>query len=170
MKKITLLCISILLYTTSCEKDIIDTPSPPLITYTSTNLCGIWYGYGYPCSGEIFNEIILIQHEGNLVTATKLTGDNCVNAGQMAWQGVFTQTPFNVNTTLGSPTSPNSVFSLDYQSITVVNLNYLITSSAGIEFVRATQEQINNEIQDIYFEAHNTYLDIDLEEICKPQS
>tara|TARA_R110002012_G_scaffold6881_1_gene32827 strand:+ start:2833 stop:3351 length:519 start_codon:yes stop_codon:yes gene_type:complete len=171
MKKL-IISILLLLCTISCEKESeVEQLLPQPIEQTQPNsLCGIWYGYGYPCSGEIFTEIVLIQHEGNLITATKLTGDDCVNAGQIAWQGFFTQNPFNVNTTLGSPTSPNSVFSLNYQSITVVNLNYLITSSAGIEFIRATQEQINNEIQDIYFEAHNNYLDIDLEGICKPQN
>ena len=157
MKK---LIISILLLCTiSCEKEIENQLYPP-----SNNLCGIWYGYGYNCfEGPTPPQIILIQHIEDTVIAYKLTGDQCVQAGQMTWRGIFNQDSIT-----------NSILNTYYftisTNITIVSQNYLIESTGGNEFIRATNEQIDNEIQDIYFKAHNTYLNINLEGICKPQN
>ena len=165
MKK---LIISILLLCTiSCEKEVNNQFSP-------NNLCGIWYGYGYTCYdstiGEFYDipiEIILIEQNDNFVKATKLVGDDCIFSGQVTWEGYINGKFIDINLYAGSSGTATSTWG---SSILIENLNYLVIPNFDVEFVRATNEQINNEVQDIYFKAHNTYLDIDLEGICKPQN
>lgn len=169
MKKIILFCVSILLYS-SCEKNIVNEFSPSLITYTPSNLCGIWYGYGYSCAlDEIQTEIILIEHDNNFVRATKLVGDNCISSGQVTWEGIINLNSSNTITLNAGEWHGPNIVPFDGIPIVIENLNHITLPNQDITFIRATNEQINNEIQDIYFEAHNTYLNLDLEGICKPQ-
>jgi hypothetical protein len=159
MKK---LIISILLLCTiSCEKEseIEQLPLPPsqLTELTQPNgLCGIWYGLGYQCNGSIPVEIIRIEHINDFVRATKITGDNCVEAGQITWQGYYYQSPFIANLTLGSSINPQSTIT---QDLIYIQNDSTITTQIGLEFIKLSLVEI---------EALN--LNIDLEEICKPQS
>jgi len=167
MKK---LIISILLLCTiSCEKEIENQLYP-----LSNNLCGIWYGYGYTCYNNTIGEfedipieIILIEQNNNFIRATKLVGDNCISSGQVTWEGYINNDSININLYAGSFGTATTTWE---SLILIENPNFLVMPNFDVEFVRATNEQINNEIQDIYFKAHNTYLDIDLEGICKPQN
>jgi len=156
MKK---LIISILLLCTiSCEKESeVEQLLPQPIEQTQPNgLCGIWYGLGYSCNGSIPVEIIRIEHINDFVRATKITGDNCVEAGQITWQGYYYQSPFIADLTLGSSTNPQSTI---IQDLIYIQNDSTITTQIGLEFIRLSLEEI---------EALN--LDIDLEGICKPQS
>ena len=169
MKKIILFYIIILFYS-SCEKININEFSPPLITYTSSNLCGIWYGYGYSCAiDEVQTEVILIEHDGNFARATKLVGDNCISSGQITWEGIINLNSPNTVTLYAGEWHGPRVIPFDGVPIVIENLNHITLPNQDITFIRATNEQINNEIQDIYFKAHSTYLNLDLEGICKPQ-
>jgi hypothetical protein len=59
------------------------------------DLNGKWLGKGYKCPGNldedgqqlILNEEISISQNGGKVVATKITGDECVNAGEKTWEG-----------------------------------------------------------------------------------
>ena len=59
------------------------------------NLEGNWIGKGYTCWGNLDNngnpilldEEISISQEGDYVIATKVTGDQCVKAGEKTWEG-----------------------------------------------------------------------------------
>ena len=156
MKK---LIISILLLCTiSCEKESeVEQLLPLPIEQTQPNgLCGIWYGLGYSCNGSIPVEIILIEHMNDFVRATKITGDNCVEAGQITWQGYYYQSPFIADLTLGSSINPQSTI---IQDLIYIQNDSTITTQIGLEFIRLSLEEI---------EALN--LNIDLEGICKPQS
>lgn len=169
MKK---LIISILLLCTiSCEKEseieqLSSQPTQPTLPTIITeptqpnSLCGIWYGYGYTCQGFIPVEIILIEHINNWVKATKITGDNCVGAGQITWQGNYYQSPFTADLMLGSSSTPPSA-GLNVTSSTLIYIhNYShITTQSGLEFVRLSLEEIEE-----------LNLNIDLEGICKPQN
>ena len=156
MKK---LIISILLLCTiSCEKESeVEQLFPLPIEQTQSNgLCGIWYGLGYSCNGSILVEIIQIEHINDFVRATKITGDNCVEAGQITWQGYYYQSPFIANLTLGSSINPQSTIT---QDLIYIQNDSTITTQIGLEFIKLSLVEI---------EALN--LNIDLEEICKPQS
>ena len=159
MKK---LIISILLLCNiSCEKELeieqfpIEPPQPTQLDEINS-LCGIWYGIGYSCQGPIPVEIILIEHINDLVKATKITGDNCVEAGQITWQGYYYQSPFIANLTLGSTSNPQSSI---VQDLIYIHNDSTITTQIGLEFIKLNLEQIK---------ALN--LNIDIEEICEPQN
>lgn len=59
------------------------------------NLEGNWIGKGYTCWGNLDNngtpilldEEISISQEGDYAIATKVTGDQCVKAGEKTWEG-----------------------------------------------------------------------------------
>lgn len=165
MKKL-ILFISILCII-SCEKDLENQQNIPLNLY-SNNLCGIWFGYGYMCSELVPLEIILIEDLGNsFIKATKIVGDDCVPSGEITWQGSYTQNPFDVELSLSLGVN-NPVYTTPYGffKLNVINNNYLILDDSipesiqpPLEFIRATYEQINE-----------LNLNINIEEICKPQS
>ena len=59
------------------------------------DLNGKWLGKGYTCPGNldedgqqlILDEEISISQDGGKVVATKITGDECVKAGEKTWEG-----------------------------------------------------------------------------------
>lgn len=113
------------------------------------DLCGMWIVKSYQCyttgPGGVLNlyyidEVVLITHNGALTTATKVTGDPCVTAGQKSWEGNYTANPFGVSLTMGSPSSPGNS-----QISTQVN----VTDSAHLEigsmkFTRLSCKQIDS--------------------------
>jgi hypothetical protein len=162
MKK--LIISTLLLCITSCEKESedeqfliepIQSTQPTQLDGTNS-LCGIWYGLGYQCNGSIPVEIIHIEHVNDFVRATKITGDNCVEAGQITWQGYYYQSPFIANLTLGSSINPQSTIT---QDLIYIQNDSTITTQIGLEFIKLSLVEI---------EALN--LNIDIEGICKPQN
>ncbi|MEZ4942154.1 MAG: papain-like cysteine protease family protein [Saprospiraceae bacterium] len=73
------------------------------------NLSGTWIGTGYQCPiGDYHRETVQITHEGNSITAVKITGDPCVPAGNVTFSGTFDpedKTGVIIWTT-GLPTTP----------------------------------------------------------------
>ena len=59
------------------------------------DLNGLWIGKGYRCWGNlnsdgypiIMDEEIKIDQEGSFVVAKKITGDECIQAGKITWDG-----------------------------------------------------------------------------------
>ena len=74
---------------------------------------GTWIGYGYSCNGHKLEEKVSIAVSNGHLVATKLTGDHCVPAGNITFQGkipnyVATGSYFPVTWTTGSPRNPAS--------------------------------------------------------------
>ncbi|MBX7203225.1 MAG: gliding motility-associated C-terminal domain-containing protein [Bacteroidia bacterium] len=116
-----------------------------------SNLCGIWIAKSYQCytvgpGGTLAfyfkDEIVLIEHVGNQTIATKVTGDDCVMAGQTTWQGSYTQNPFPVSVTLGSPGASGNTHGSG--TIQVLDSSHLVSSFGGIQFRKATCDQIDS--------------------------
>jgi hypothetical protein len=54
------------------------------------DLTGKWLGKGYRClSNERLDQEISITQNGNKVVAIKITGDDCIGAGQKTWEGII---------------------------------------------------------------------------------
>ena len=58
-------------------------------------LSGKWMGKGYTCWDDdgkpvTLDELVSISHKENQVVATKITGDNCVEEGEITWKGQIT--------------------------------------------------------------------------------
>jgi hypothetical protein len=76
---------------------------------TPVDLTGEWIGTGYRCTADTDIERVKIVHEGSNITATKITGDQCVPAGSTTFEGSFdnkTKTG-NVTFTTGNPSQPS---------------------------------------------------------------
>lgn len=66
-------------------------PTPQTRPITAADLVGVWDATGYICPRDnpIPVEVIKITATGNKLTAVKVTGDPCVPAGQITWEGVI---------------------------------------------------------------------------------
>jgi len=60
----------------------------------SFDFSGIWSGRGYQCVRPQPPEYVVIKIEDGDVTATKLTGNSCIEAGEVTWRGKYTGNPF----------------------------------------------------------------------------
>ncbi len=78
-------------------------------TEAPANLAGDWVATGYWCESDIPEEKLTITIKGDVVTATKITGDNCVPANTVSWTGTYSdgQIPvkFTVSNGPGAPLS-----------------------------------------------------------------
>ncbi len=62
-------------------------PTPQTRPITAADLVGVWDATGYMCDQPIPVEVIKITAIGNKLTAVKVTGDPCVPAGEITWEG-----------------------------------------------------------------------------------
>ena len=55
------------------------------------DLTGKWLGKGYGCgpNNQNLDQEISITQNGNKVVAIKITGDDCIGAGQKTWEGII---------------------------------------------------------------------------------
>jgi gliding motility-associated-like protein len=116
------------------------------------NLCGLWIGKGYQCytidtAGGVnlygLDELVWIEQNGLNISATKITGDNCVNAGRITWQGDYINNSFDVSVVTGTPNSPSS--GLLFGAITVITPTLLeLSNSGGITFIKASCFQVDS--------------------------
>jgi CubicO group peptidase (beta-lactamase class C family) len=72
-----------------CVKRQLVQAQPP-----SFDFSGIWSGRGYQCVDPQPPQYVVIKIEDGDVTATKLTGDSCIRAGEVTWRGKYTGNPF----------------------------------------------------------------------------
>lgn len=77
------------------------------------DLTGDWVGNDYHCEDTDHVETVRVQHAGNDIVATKLTGDNCVVAGQTTFHG---ETDGALACIVGSPGDPGSGFVTGWMS------------------------------------------------------
>ncbi|MEZ4621949.1 MAG: hypothetical protein R2867_41460, partial [Caldilineaceae bacterium] len=113
-----------------------DTPAPTLtpIATDTINLTGEWLAEGYTCKGTEPPEKIIIEHKEGLVTATKITGDDCISAGEITWVGVFQEKEFIVQVQVSH--GPNTARSFTEGKIQVINNDKLFLFSSGPTFYR----------------------------------
>ena len=84
--------------------------NPPSVAPSGpSSLAGKWMGSGYTCprGSPQPDEQVSIADEGGTLTATKVTGDNCIGAGEVTWRGVASGTSFPVQTQVSSPGAPH---------------------------------------------------------------
>lgn len=65
--------------------------APPATTSPQRkSFAGIWLASGYTCpdGSAPAEEQISIAEDGETLTATKVTGDHCIPAGEITWRGV----------------------------------------------------------------------------------
>lgn len=69
-------------------------------------LSGVWIAEGYTCNGTTYRqEQVSIEQTGQTVVATKITGDDCIAAGDITWRGTFTGNSFTGQMQFGNRTS-----------------------------------------------------------------
>ena len=91
-----------------------DPTASPTLTPTSTpstvpDLTGIWESSDYQCPfGTFHTEKISIQHTNNNLVARKITGDPCVPAGDITFEGSFSEDTNSLLMTVGLPPEPSS--------------------------------------------------------------
>lgn len=123
------------------------------------DLCGMWLAKSYQCytvnpggalSFYYTDEVVLITHNGSLTTATKLTGDPCVMAGQQTWQGNYTSNPFGISLTMGAPGSPGNsqigttVDVKDSAHLEIGSLKFTRLSCKQIDSLQIPLDSVNN--------------------------
>ncbi len=144
MKKLlSIILITVIIFISiSCSKEEMNPEQENIV-----DLSGEWLGEGYDCPwGVQHNERISIEHnlETSEVVATKITGDDCVTAGNITFTGDFNgkinleqpEARFDVQFITGEPSNPNS--STATSTLEVVNNNLLrdIGGFEGIIFTR----------------------------------
>jgi hypothetical protein len=113
------------------------TPIVPTANSTDINLSGFWLAEGYTCRGNELPERISLEHKDGLVTATKVTGDDCVGAGEITWVGVYAPKEFDVQ--IQSSSGPNTALFYINGKVQVINNNSVIVSSraGSIKYTRS---------------------------------
>jgi hypothetical protein len=53
------------------------------------DLSGLWLASGYICGAVVPEEKVMIQHIGNVVTAIKEKGDECIRSGEVTFTGKY---------------------------------------------------------------------------------
>lgn len=106
------------------------------ITNPLIDLNGEWTAEGYKCNGKSTTQIVKIQHKGNQVIASKVVGNECIEAGAITFRGNYTQNPFaiEVQTTFGSDNTPR--FTPGTMRVVNANLINLTTEIGNITLTR----------------------------------
>jgi len=105
---------------------------------TGINLAGNWSGTGYSCeTGPLTEQVQISINQDNLV-ATKITGDDCVPAGNTTFQGtvpdpVSVGTSFPVTFTVGNPSAPASGTSRS--TLTVLTADSFVVNGGASDIV-----------------------------------
>lgn len=72
-----------------CVKRPLVQAQPPFFDFS-----GIWSAPFYQCVDPQPPQYVVIKIEDGDVTATKLTGDSCIRAGEVTWRGKYKGNPF----------------------------------------------------------------------------
>ena len=99
----------------------------------TSSLTGLWLAYNYACNGTLPPEQIDIEQVGNDLTATKITGDDCVPADEITWMGTFQSgdypIQFDVQVQVSSGPGTNLYF-VD-GTATIMDAKFIIISVLG---------------------------------------
>ena len=120
----------------------------PTLTPTSTpspvpDLSGIWESSDYQCPfGTFHTEQISIIHTNNNLVARKITGDPCVPAGDITFEGSFSEDTNSLLMTVGLPPEPSSG-KIPVQISLIDHNSFHIN---GLLFVRQVGAKVNLDI------------------------
>ena len=109
------------------------------------NLSGKWLGKGYKCWGNldedgqplILDEIISISQDKDKVVATKITGDECVKAGEKTWEGKISG-DWIEGVAYGRSPNSSKLTTLKAR-IEIRSSNLLYLDAIDVEFVRSDE-------------------------------
>jgi hypothetical protein len=109
------------------------------------NLSGKWLGKGYKCWGNldedgqplILDEIISISQDKDKVVATKITGDECVKAGEKTWEGKISG-DWIEGVAYGRYPNSSKLITLKAR-IEIKSSNLLYLDAIDVEFVRSDE-------------------------------
>lgn len=112
--------------------------SSSALSNSPLDLTGTWIAKGYRCERGGLVEKIQISVQGNHLVAKKITGDNCVPAGNITFQGTLPDLPsegssFPVTFTVGNPSDPASGKTAG--QLRIINANSLDTGSSTGETI-----------------------------------
>ena len=101
------------------------------------DLTGKWLGKGYGCgpNNQNLDQEISITQNGNKVVAIKITGDDCIGAGQKTWEGIISGSQIK-GSNYGKPPWQEKPTKYDNLDIRIENSDLLIWSDAEITFER----------------------------------
>ena len=100
------------------------------------DLTGKWLGKGYRClSNQRLDQEISITQNGNKVVAIKITGDDCIGAGQKTWEGIISGSQIK-GSRYGKPPWEEKPSKYDDLDIEIINNDLLIFPDADITFER----------------------------------
>jgi hypothetical protein len=109
----------------------------------AVDLNGEWLGEGYKCGFKTSQEKVQIVQKGNSVEATKITGDNCVPAGNNTFSGTLDGNKIQATWTTGTPNKPACCQTKGH--LLVVDNNTL-KSSVGVIYKRVTTTTATNAV------------------------
>jgi len=136
------------LATRSAEPTASPVLTPKSIPNPVLDLSGIWESSDYQCPfGTFHTEKISIQHTNNHLVARKITGDPCVPAGDITFEGTFSEETNSLLMTVGSPPEPSSA-KIPVQ-ITLIDQNSFHISR--LLFVRQVSVKVNGERTPTYY-------------------
>jgi hypothetical protein len=98
------------------------------------DLSGSWLANGYICQGAVPEEKVRIQHKGNVVTAIKEKGDECIRSGEVTFTGKYdgTKTTIPVEMHMRRPNA--STYPLRVPaSLEIVDSDSLVLVYSGIK-------------------------------------
>ena len=99
------------------------------------DLSGKWLGKNYRCGLSSNDQEISITQNGNKVVAIKITGDDCMGAGQKTWEGIISGSQIK-GSWYARPPWEEKPTKLDDLDIRIKNNDLLIWSDAEITFER----------------------------------
>lgn len=134
--------------------------SPEVASYFE----GTWIGEGYNCEQGGLSEKVQISISGNSLIARKVTGDNCVPAGNITFQGELPKSvkpgsSSSVTWTIGYP--DNSASNTTVQKLTVSNDKSF--TSFGVTFRK--EDNTRKERIKVWF---NTFIPTEIVGIAQP--
>lgn len=116
------------------------------------DLTGTWIAEGYRCERGGLVEKVQISVQGNYLVAKKITGDNCVPAGNITFQGTLPDllsegSSFPVTFIVGTPSNPASGTAPG--QLRIIDANSFDTGSStgeGITFKRSSQSSSQSNV------------------------
>lgn len=109
--------------------------------HEGVDLSGLWAGDGYTCTeGKVPTEQISIVQNENSIVATKKTGDACIAAGQVTFQGTFSGPKIPQSMPVKTTVLNSGVVSQIDASLTIMDNNSLQLSTPSWTVVLHRQQ------------------------------
>lgn len=108
--------------------------APSMRKSKSIDLSGSWLAHGYICRDAVPEEKVRIQHKGDVVTAIKEKGDECIRSGEVTFTGKYdgTKTTIPVEMQMRRPNA--STYPLRVPAfLEIVDADSLVLVYSGIK-------------------------------------